>query len=288
MGSVNFSAFENLTGGSMDDRFVFRAAADGFGTISGGSGGNDTLDYSTAGGPITINLQTGTAPKTTSIGYFESLVGSGGMDTLIGVDGGRTWTLTGLNAGTVGLVAFDKFENLTGGSGNDTFKLSGSGALAGSINGGGGLNVLDYSFYGLPGVSVDLQAGTATAIGGGLSQSGHPRGHQRERHARGRQRREHPLRRRRRRCPATAAPAATFSSAARERIGSTAVPARTSSSAARPVQLLQRDEPLAEPDGLECHPGRVDADGPGLPGASCQPLQWRWSERHLRAQFDAR
>ena len=166
-GSFAFEGFENLTGGTATDRFRFQDGASGFGTINGGSG-TDTLDYSAASTPVAVNLQAKTAAKLTRFTSLESLVGSAsGDDTLRGPDAATTWTVNGPNGGTVGTTPFAGFENLVGGSASDTFKLSGAGQVDGSINGGAGTNVLDYSVYGTAGVTVDFENGTATAIGSG-------------------------------------------------------------------------------------------------------------------------
>jgi hypothetical protein len=108
--------------------------------------------------------------------------GGGGSDTLVGPNFINTWGLTStgqdtltalLNpaTNTVGHVSFSAVENLTGGSSNDVFQFGPGAAIAGSIDGGGGTNSLDYSqyaaHYGDPGVSVTLADGTAwgTATG---------------------------------------------------------------------------------------------------------------------------
>ncbi len=56
-------------------------------------------------------------------------------------------------------------NNTTGGtSAGARNVISGNG-----LDGGGGTNVLDYSLYGTPGVTLNLQTGSATAIGGGAA-----------------------------------------------------------------------------------------------------------------------
>ena len=168
--STNFTSFENLNGGTTTDVFKFTDAASGFGTINGSGNASDTLDYSLVTGPITIDLQAATAPKLKTFLGIGTFVGSASTaDTLIGPGAATTWTINAANGGRVGASNFSSFENLVGGSGTDTFKLSGSGSLSGTIDGGGGTNILDYSLYGTPGVTVNLQTGSATAIGGGAA-----------------------------------------------------------------------------------------------------------------------
>src|SRR5262245_58522372 len=59
-------------------------------------------------------------------------------------------------------------ENLTGGTGTDRFAFHSPGNISGTVNGGAGSNILDYStaptFTGP--ITVNLAAGSATAIGG--------------------------------------------------------------------------------------------------------------------------
>src|SRR5262249_15027949 len=140
-----FTSFENLTGGTANDAFVFLPNASILGNVAGG-GGEDTLDYSALAGPITVNLQTKKAPAI--VGTFSgitNLVGTAASDTLIGPDSGATWNLTGNNSGDVNGVKYASFENLTGGSGDDTFVFFAGGGVSGNIDGGGGNNTLDYS-----------------------------------------------------------------------------------------------------------------------------------------------
>ena len=57
-----------------------------------------------------------------------------------------TWTITGANAGRIndGQAKFNTMESLIGGTANDTFVVGASGSVKGRIDGGGGVNKLDY------------------------------------------------------------------------------------------------------------------------------------------------
>ena len=84
------------------------------------------------------------------------VIGGSGADTLLGTDDDNTWTLTGIDAGIVAGVDFPSIENLTGGAGADTFVVTEGAGLTGLLDGGGGVNSLDYSgfstgCYGRPG-----------------------------------------------------------------------------------------------------------------------------------------
>jgi Ca2+-binding RTX toxin-like protein len=184
---------ETLTGGSGDDSFIISGAAQGWlqggagndtfyftgsgsliGGLDGGTGTN-TLDYSAyTGGAVVVNLAQNTAAnggreyRIDNILYF---LGSPAEDEIIGFDQDTVFVITGPGSGKVDdAFFFSGVENLTGGSGNDTFAFVGNGSIAGSIDGAGGHNTLDYSAYTAGGIQVSLGTtggtGTASALGG--------------------------------------------------------------------------------------------------------------------------
>ncbi len=165
---VTFAGVENLTGGIGNDTFAFLPGGSLAGNLND-SDGNDTKDFLAYDQAVTVNLQTHTA---TGIGGtfsgIDRLIGSGRSDTLIGPDSGVTFTIDGADAGTVPELAFSGIENLTGGSGNDAFAFVGDGSLTGNLNDTDGDDTLDYSGYAAA-VTVNLQAHTATGIGGTFS-----------------------------------------------------------------------------------------------------------------------
>jgi hypothetical protein len=100
------------------------------------------------------------------------LTGGSGNNTLDSTPFGNTFRISGRNAGSVtsalGTVNFTGTQNLLG-SGNDTFLFADGASVDGNIsNPGGDTNTLDYSAYTTP-VAVDLSAGTATGVGGSVS-----------------------------------------------------------------------------------------------------------------------
>ena len=111
-GTASFSAIENLTGGTGEDRFKVET-------------------------PDSINGQ---------------IDGGLGVDTLVGPDAANTWNLTGADIGTLNtpthVVAG---ENLTGGNADDAFKVQASGSVSGALDGGSfdatapTINSLDFS-----------------------------------------------------------------------------------------------------------------------------------------------
>lgn len=158
----------NLKGGDGDDMFKVTAVGAVTGRVDGGAG-NDILDYALYPSPVTVNLQAQAATATGGIANIEGFVGSNTLlDTLIGANSANTWAMNGYNSGKVNAVQFSSFENWSGGSGADTFKMASARYVSGVIDGGAGLNTLDYSAY-TSGVAVDLSLGTATNVRGGVA-----------------------------------------------------------------------------------------------------------------------
>jgi hypothetical protein len=169
----SFSNIENLAGGAAADTFVFaNNTASISGNLNGGAGSNK-LDLSARSTAVTVTLQSTGLNKSTAIGgtfsNITSLIGSSATtDTLIGPNATTTWTISGANAGIVNGLTFSGFENLTGGTAADTFAFTGAGSISGSVNGGGGVNILDVSGYSSP-ATINLQTRKATPITGTFS-----------------------------------------------------------------------------------------------------------------------
>lgn len=137
-GLGGFSGIESLTGGSLIDNFVF----ENLGTISGtvnGSGGQDSVDLSAKADAVSISLD--------SSGYsnIETFIGNNATSTLSGANNSNTWTITGINDGSVGGVTFVNFNNLVGNSSSDNFIFNDGSSITGSVDGGPGLDVVDFS-----------------------------------------------------------------------------------------------------------------------------------------------
>src|SRR5262249_47795329 len=108
----------------------------------------------------------GSVGADTAFNGIQRILGTAGVDTLVGPDTATTWDLTGTNAGQVlgaayyaqvflADVAFTGFENLVGGSATDTFTFQAGGGVTGTVDGGDGVNALDYSAW-ATGVRVNL------------------------------------------------------------------------------------------------------------------------------------
>ena len=100
----------------------------------------------------------------TSLGVY----GGSGVNTLISPNSTNLWQITGPNSGTLNGNTFTNMQNLTGGTSNDTFQFGSAGFVAGTINGGGGVDALDYSHRNT-GVVVNLATNSATAVGSGFT-----------------------------------------------------------------------------------------------------------------------
>jgi len=154
------TAIENFIGGPTDDRFIFKNDAVVAGLIDGGLG-DDTLDYSEYGSPRDFVL-TGHGSLD---GYKGTVVGLGGFDNinaLAGTNLPQPDSLTGMAADATWKINvaddqyttdvthslnFVEIETLVGGSAADNFALEDTATHLGTINGGSGMDVLNYSDY---------------------------------------------------------------------------------------------------------------------------------------------
>lgn len=134
-----------------------------------------TIDGTTTsygpGTPIdTINVLAGDGDDQITInGIFNSTVltvdGGTGTNTLISPAQANLWAVTGPNSGTLNGNAFSNIQNLVGGGFTDTFQFGSAGFVSGYVDGGSGINILDYSTR-ATGAIVNLQTSKATAVGG--------------------------------------------------------------------------------------------------------------------------
>nr|MBC8507270.1 hypothetical protein [Chloroflexota bacterium] len=150
--SLNFSGFENLTGGSDKDTFVFQEGVSVTGDVDGGDD-FDTLDYGAFGtnAPVMVDLSAGTAENIGGdVSHIENVIGGDGDDQITGDDGSNVIT------GGPGL------DTLAGGLGDDRY-MFGDGWGADTINEDSDVNTgndtLDFSA-----VSFNLSVDIADAI----------------------------------------------------------------------------------------------------------------------------
>ncbi|MFO0819773.1 MAG: right-handed parallel beta-helix repeat-containing protein [Pirellulales bacterium] len=174
----------NLVGGAAADLFVFSNGVLLTGNADG-QGGSDTLDLSANSTARTVNVASvgavdgfsGSSNNATAFSNIELVTGGTASDTVqqdMAVP--TSWNLSGTNAGTLQAssrsLQFTSVENLVGSTtANDTFLWAPASSISGSLNARGGNDSLDYSIYNAA-ISVDLSAGTAANIGGGIVADG--------------------------------------------------------------------------------------------------------------------
>jgi Ca2+-binding RTX toxin-like protein len=161
---MEFESFENLTGGTADDTFEFSDGAGVTGLIDGGDGSN-ILDYSAYTTKITVDLENLTATGCGGFANISQIIGGTISDDIIGPNVDNTWNITGSDEIDVLGIEFTSFENLFGGTKNDTYNFSDGAGVTGIIDGGDGLDTLNYSAYS-SNITVNLETNTATGTAG--------------------------------------------------------------------------------------------------------------------------
>ncbi|MCS6813421.1 MAG: CHAT domain-containing protein, partial [Cyanobacteria bacterium] len=96
---------------------------------------------------------------------FSAITEIDNVDTLVGPNRFTQWTLTGLGSGEISgfpaRLSFTNVGNIVGGSLGDRFGFQDGASVPGTINGGAGFDILDYTNYNAP-FSVNLALGLAT------------------------------------------------------------------------------------------------------------------------------
>lgn len=161
-----FTGFENLTGGTGNDTFIFSSNGLVSGVINGGASGTNTLNYGYISDDVTVNLLTGNATKTRKVKNIANIVsgravnyltgslinddtftlttsavsgyihGSAGNNYIQGPNADMSWIITERNGGTVGSLSFSGVRYLTGGTRNDNFTLQIERGVTEVISGG--------------------------------------------------------------------------------------------------------------------------------------------------------
>jgi len=118
-GTLNFTDFANLIGGTLNDSFIIGDGVDFSGGITD-NGGIDNVDFSAYTTPLSVNL------NTLGVVGIEQVIGTTNADsTLIGTNTVNNWEITNLNEGVLnGTLNFTDFANLIGGTLNDSFMLT--------------------------------------------------------------------------------------------------------------------------------------------------------------------
>lgn len=129
VGTLTFTSFENLIGGSLSDQFKLARAGRLTGSVNGG-GGTDTLDFTAWTVGVVANLSTGSATGIANragrkVSAIENAYGGAGNDVLTGSSGNNLLlgnaghdTLYG-GLGRDLLVGGAGIDRLDGGAGDD-------------------------------------------------------------------------------------------------------------------------------------------------------------------------
>jgi RTX calcium-binding nonapeptide repeat (4 copies) len=167
-----FPVHTSLFTGSGNDRVIVEAATGAL-AVDGETGTNTVVRPGGTNLWTMIGVDSGTLVGTgvTEVSFtkIQNVVGGTGLDTLVGPNLVNSWQINAPDAGSLnGSLAFTGIENLVGGIGNDTFSFDAGTAVSGTVDGGAGTDLLDYSAF-TSNVTVDLTAGAATGTAGVLN-----------------------------------------------------------------------------------------------------------------------
>ncbi len=154
--NLQFSAFNNITGGTATDLFEISPSGKISGTVNGGSG-SDTISYEQWSDGVAIDLAVLTAAAVTKFTSIETFVGGQSqLDQLRGNNINTTWLIDGSNTGSAGSIRFEAIESLIGGDLADSFRLTTSESTVAAIDGGAGVDSLsslsEQNFWELTGL----------------------------------------------------------------------------------------------------------------------------------------
>lgn len=109
-------------------------------------------------------LNVSSLPGNTAVAFFAGL----GNNTLAGPNLDSSWSITDTNSGQMNGMTFQNVQNLIGGWGNDVFSIADGKGVTGKIDGGFGVDFIDYSAW-TTSLTVNLATGTANGIGLGVN-----------------------------------------------------------------------------------------------------------------------
>jgi filamentous hemagglutinin family protein len=139
----DFLEFENMSslkGNEYKDTFKFYNGGSISGSINGGGGSNNVIEY----GDCTQNV-------TADVSKFSNIYEILGCTTLTlqGPDAKTTWNITGEDEGNIGgAITFTDVKKFLGGSELDSFVFTADGVVTGEIDGGSGeTSINGMSFY---------------------------------------------------------------------------------------------------------------------------------------------
>jgi hypothetical protein len=136
----------NANGEDGNDDFFMEDDATVTGTLDAGND-FDTLDYTNyTAGPVTVDLTNNMATGVDgNIFNFENFVA---VDVIIAPLTNNTWNITGIDDGNInGTFFFTDTPSLVGGNLVDNFVFGNGFYVTGSVNGGGGVDAINFSAY---------------------------------------------------------------------------------------------------------------------------------------------
>jgi len=158
---LNAEMLEKIIGGSGNNRFVFEDGAIFEGTIDGGAGGTNTLDFSDYTSAVAVDLGAGKATGTLGISHFKNVIGGAGNDVIAG--DGEINELSG-GAGNDILAGGGQNDILDGGAGDDIYVIvNGTQKIIEDTD--EGFDTLAYNNYTVTTVGVVVDLGSHTVPG---------------------------------------------------------------------------------------------------------------------------
>jgi Ca2+-binding RTX toxin-like protein len=163
-----FTSVENLTGGVGEDTFRFQPDGSLSGSLAGAAG-DDRLDYTEYGRPVTLNLALMSASGIGgTFASIENVITAGLGDELIGPDDGAEFIVVAPDEILLWGIYFARFAHVRGGAGADRFVFGEGTSISGTLSGGGDSDTLDYSAWTTP-VQANLTEGSTTGVGEGAA-----------------------------------------------------------------------------------------------------------------------
>jgi Ca2+-binding RTX toxin-like protein len=177
--SVAYSSLDSvqLQAGAGIDTINIRGTAQGIPVTVFAGDGADIVNVGTTGNPLDVLL--GTAGNTLDNLLADlTVVGEGANDTMTIFDqatsAGKTYTLTSsiMQRSSAARIIYATTESLVlkASAGDDSILVTAGQNFPGIIDGGGGIDTLDYSAYAAA-VTVDLGLGSATGVASGAAAS---------------------------------------------------------------------------------------------------------------------
>jgi len=144
LGASTFSNIESYVGNNIDSSFNADFAANTWVVTGSNSGSVNGVAFS-GFNKLVGNIQSDSFAINGGA-VTGSIDGGGGTDTLRSDSGNTVWNITAPDAGSLDNVnAFSAIENLLGNVGDDVFVFGNTSTITGNVDGGAGLDTVDFS-----------------------------------------------------------------------------------------------------------------------------------------------